>query len=92
MGDMKEREKAVKKKQDSAELSRTKGNRFFKKGDYAAALEQYMEALKMLPYDAKTLTNIAQVSNTYILYIYTNILYILYIYIISICAQRTSRV
>ena len=38
------------------------GNIFFKKKDYTSALVQYMDALKTLPYDPKTLLNIAQVT------------------------------
>lgn len=59
--DMKSRDAANKKKQDSADISRLKGNRYFKKKDFNNALEHYMEALKVMPYDVKTLTNIAQV-------------------------------
>lgn len=59
--DMQTREKVTKKKQDSAEVARLKGNRSFKKKEFEEALGFYMEALKVLPYDAKTLTNIAQV-------------------------------
>jgi hypothetical protein len=46
---------------DSADVARLKGNRFFKKGDYPQALSQYMESLKVMPYDLKTLMNVAQV-------------------------------
>jgi tetratricopeptide (TPR) repeat protein len=58
---MEERNKSIKKKQESSEILRLKGNRFFKTKDYAAALDNYMEALKLTPYEAKTLLNIAQV-------------------------------
>ena len=118
LDDMKVREKAVKKKQDSAESNRLKGkyarsmilcyqwsyssfsslllstpttstsstfssptmsltyptflpfhpppssptgNRLFKRKDYTGAMDAYMEALKTLPYEGKTLLNIAQV-------------------------------
>jgi hypothetical protein len=39
------------------------GNQFFKKKDYSTALVQYMDSLKVLPYDSKTLLNIAQVGS-----------------------------
>jgi len=61
MDDMKEREKTSKKKQDSAEVSRLKGNKSFQKKQYQEALDYYMESLKILPFEVKTLTNIAQV-------------------------------
>lgn len=59
--DMKEREKNLKKKAESSDISRLKGNRYYKAKQYEKALEYYMEALKDSPYDTKTLTNIAQV-------------------------------
>ena len=37
------------------------GNILFKKKKYSDALDVYMSALKVLPYDSKTLLNIAQV-------------------------------
>jgi hypothetical protein len=61
LDDMKVREKAQLKKSESAEACRLKGNRFFKRKDYSTALIQYMDALKVLPYEGKTLLNIAQV-------------------------------
>lgn len=60
--DMEERKKVTEKKQGSADISRLKGNRFFKAKDWARALESYMEALRESPFDAKTVNNIAQVS------------------------------
>jgi len=78
MDDMKEREKNTKKKQDTAEVSRIKGNHIFhcyyyyyyyyfignksfQKKQFSEALEYYMQSLKLLPFEVKTLTNIAQV-------------------------------
>ncbi len=59
--DMTERQKAVQKKTDSADMNRLKGNNLYKARQYDRALELYMEALKLAPFDTKTLTNIAQV-------------------------------
>jgi tetratricopeptide (TPR) repeat protein len=59
--DMEQRKKQTEKKQDSADISRLKGNRFFKAKQYPKALESYMEALRESPFDAKTVNNIAQV-------------------------------
>jgi tetratricopeptide (TPR) repeat protein len=62
IGDMKERNKSIQKKKEEAEILRNKGNRHFKRKEYSPqALDAYMESLKVLPYEAKTLTNIAQV-------------------------------
>lgn len=61
IGDMKEREKSLEKKKEDANSSRLKGNKFFKRKEYPVALEHYMAALKLQPYEVKTLTNIAQV-------------------------------
>lgn len=47
MDDLKERQKAVKKKQESSDISRLKGNRFFKQKDYDTALTYYTDALKV---------------------------------------------
>ncbi len=58
--DMKEREKAKAKKEDNANVMRIKGNNEFKRKDYSTALVHYMDALKVLPYEVKTLTNIGQ--------------------------------
>ena len=63
LADKAERDKAVKKKETSADVARLKGNRHFQRKEYDLALGNYMEALKLLPYDVKTLTNIAQVGS-----------------------------
>jgi tetratricopeptide (TPR) repeat protein len=39
----------------------TVGNKSFQKKQYQEALEYYMQSLKLLPFEVKTLTNIAQV-------------------------------
>lgn len=62
LNDMEERKKATVKKQESADILRLKGNRFFKAQDYPRALELYMEAMKETPFDGRLLLNIAQVS------------------------------
>ena len=59
--DIENRTKAVKKKAETAESARLKGNNLFKKKMLEEALNMYIESLKLLPYDVKTLTNIAQV-------------------------------
>ena len=59
--DMNERKKKTEKKQESSDISRLKGNRYFKARAYEKALEFYMEALRDSPFDAKTVNNIAQV-------------------------------
>eukprot|EP01006_Ploeotia_vitrea_P040123 TRINITY_DN66404_c2_g1_i2.p1 TRINITY_DN66404_c2_g1~~TRINITY_DN66404_c2_g1_i2.p1 ORF type:complete len:348 (+),score=35.18 TRINITY_DN66404_c2_g1_i2:49-1092(+) len=61
MNDIKERTKTREKKENSSNVCRLKGNNFFKQGDMAGALLQYQEALKLVPYDQKTLLNVAQV-------------------------------
>ena len=58
---MEERNKSIKKKQDGADSARLRGNAHFKRREYTLALDKYFEALKLLPYEAKTLLNIAQV-------------------------------
>ncbi len=60
MSDMKEREKAKAKKQEGADVLRMKGNNMFKAKKFDEAVEYYMDALKVTPYDVKILTNIAQ--------------------------------
>lgn len=60
-GDMMERSKSIQKKKDEAEALRNKGNRNFKKKEFPAALDAYVESLKLQPYETKTLTNMAQV-------------------------------
>ena len=59
--DMKARKKEADKKQETAEVLRLKGNKFFKAKDFEQALSYYMDALKNTPFDAKLLLNIAQV-------------------------------
>ena len=61
MDDMKERQKKTDKKAESANVMRMKGNNEFKRKDYNTALVHYMDSLKVVPYEIKTLTNIAQV-------------------------------
>lgn len=61
LDDIEKRNKALSKKKENAEEFRNKGNRYFKKQRFDLALEQYMESLKLLPFEVKTLTNIAQV-------------------------------
>eukprot|EP00605_Chrysophyceae_sp_TOSAG23-4_P001227 GSChrysophyteH1.ASY1.ANO1.1337.1 assembled CDS len=58
--DMEARNKSMAKKKATAEALRLKGNKRFQRKDWDGALEQYMESLKLQPYDTKTLTNIAQ--------------------------------
>jgi hypothetical protein len=69
LSDMEVRQTSIKKKQESSEICRLKGNRFFKAKQYTNALDKYMEALKDFPYDSKTLTNIAQVLFIFYLFI-----------------------
>ncbi len=59
--DMDKRKKVTEKKQESADISRLKGNRYYKAKSNEKALEFYIEALKDCPFDAKTVNNIAQV-------------------------------
>lgn len=59
--DMEQRKKQTEKKRESADISRLKGNRYFKTKAYDRALECYMDALKEAPFEAKTVNNIAQV-------------------------------
>ena len=60
VGDMEERNRAIQKKKETAEGTRNRGNRHFKRGEHTEALALYMDALRLLPYDTKTLCNIAQ--------------------------------
>ena len=57
---VREKAKAKAKKEDNANVMRIKGNNEFKRKDYSTALVHYMDALKVLPYEVKTLTNIGQ--------------------------------
>eukprot|EP01036_Dinobryon_divergens_P025280 gene25280-33810_t len=61
LSDAEKRQQIIAKKQESADISRLKGNRYFKARNFERALELYMEALKESPYDSKTLLNVAQV-------------------------------
>lgn len=61
MQDMETRKKTSQKKQETADALRLKGNKYFKARDFPRALEQYVDALKSAPFDAKLLLNIAQV-------------------------------
>lgn len=61
LSDAEKRQQTIAKKQETADISRLKGNRFFKARNFERALELYMDALKESPYDAKTLLNVAQV-------------------------------
>jgi len=63
LSDVEKRQQSVAKKQESSDISRLKGNRYFKARNFERALELYMDALKDSPYDPKTLLNIAQVLN-----------------------------
>jgi len=58
--DMEQRKKMTKEKEESSNILRLKGNRYFKNKDYIKASELYMEALKASPFDLKLLLNIAQ--------------------------------
>ena len=60
MVDLEERKKSTQKKQESADILRLKGNRFFKSKEFVRAVEFYMDALKNCPFDCKLLLNIAQ--------------------------------
>ena len=59
--DMEKRNKGIEEKKANAEDCRNKGNKRFKRKEWDLALEQYMNSLKLQPYEVKTLTNIAQV-------------------------------
>jgi tetratricopeptide (TPR) repeat protein len=61
MQDMETRKKATQQKQESADVLRLRGNRYFKNKDFSGALVAYMEALRSCPFDGKILLNIAQV-------------------------------
>lgn len=62
--DMNDRTKAMEKKTENSDICRLKGNRCFKMKDFAGAFDHYMESLKIMPYDKKTLMNVAQVTTT----------------------------
>jgi tetratricopeptide (TPR) repeat protein len=60
--DMNERQRQTEKKQQTANTLKLKGNKYFKAKKFQEALEQYMEGLKLSPFDGTALlTNIAQV-------------------------------
>lgn len=59
---MEERQKETEKKKNTATTLKLKGNKLFKAKKFDEALIQYMEALKLAPFDGTAiLTNIAQV-------------------------------
>jgi tetratricopeptide (TPR) repeat protein len=59
---MNERQRQTEKKQQTANTLKLKGNKYFKAKKFQEALEQYMEGLKLSPFDGTALlTNIAQV-------------------------------
>ena len=58
--DVANRNKKKKEETENANIRRLKGNNFYKLKDYSTALVQYFDALKIQPYDVKTLCNIAQ--------------------------------
>ena len=61
MKDIEERDKATVKKKRTSESSRLKGNKLFKAKKYDEAVEKYMEALSLTPYDGPAIvTNVAQ--------------------------------
>lgn len=60
--DLEQREQAMKKKEETSDALRLKGNRYFKARQYEKALSCYMDSLKTSPWKVETLTNIAQVS------------------------------
>lgn len=59
--DKKVRDEKAKKKEETAMAKRVRGNKFFKKGDWNAALTQYKESMTLKGYEPTTLLNIAQV-------------------------------
>jgi len=58
--DMKKREEGRKKKAATALQQKLKGNRYYKKKDYAAARVCYHKALKQEPFNTAVLVNLAQ--------------------------------
>lgn len=59
---MEERKKESEKKKNTSTTLKLKGNKLFKAKKFEEALSQYMEALKLSPFDGTAiLTNIAQV-------------------------------
>lgn len=61
LSDIEERDKATAKKKQNSANFKLKGNKFFKAKNYTEALDKYMEALMLTPYDGTAIvTNIAQ--------------------------------
>eukprot|EP00604_Paraphysomonas_vestita_P001519 CAMPEP_0174822658 /NCGR_PEP_ID=MMETSP1107-20130205/17506_1 /TAXON_ID=36770 /ORGANISM="Paraphysomonas vestita, Strain GFlagA" /LENGTH=277 /DNA_ID=CAMNT_0016042253 /DNA_START=22 /DNA_END=852 /DNA_ORIENTATION=+ len=61
LADMEERKKESEKKKNTSTTLKLKGNKLFKAKKFEEALSQYMEALKLSPFDGTAiLTNIAQ--------------------------------
>jgi tetratricopeptide (TPR) repeat protein len=66
LDDMNARKQQTEKKQQTAMTLKLKGNKYFKARKFLEALEQYMEALKLAPFDGTAiLTNIAQVQPSF---------------------------
>jgi tetratricopeptide (TPR) repeat protein len=62
LDDMNARKQQTEKKQQTALTLKLKGNKYFKAKKFVEALEQYMEALKLAPFEGTAIvTNIAQV-------------------------------
>jgi tetratricopeptide (TPR) repeat protein len=61
LSDIEQRDKATAQKKQNATSNKLRGNKLFKAKKYPEALEKYMEALTLTPYDgAAIVTNIAQ--------------------------------
>ena len=71
--DMEERSKAIKEKDKNCDSLRIKGNKLFNKKDFHGALAQYMDAMKLRPYDIRIIMNIAQVCFQIYIYIFSNV-------------------
>ena len=59
--DMESRNKALADKNKLSIKTRSKGNDYFKLNKFDEAREEYLQALKLTPFDTKILLNIAQV-------------------------------
>jgi hypothetical protein len=63
MSDLETRKKKENEHQIKSEKFRSTGNKFYKEEHYKDAIAQFLQGLKLTPFDTKLTFNIAQVNN-----------------------------